>query len=138
MREINTVIIHCSYTPANMDIGVPEIRRWHVEDNRWRDIGYHYVIRRSGILEVGRPIEQAGAHTLGQNQHSIGVCLVGGRATGSKPQCNFTPQQWDTLRDLVLELMAEHPNLRVHGHNYFTSEKTCPTFDVEAWAVGLR
>jgi hypothetical protein len=30
--KITKVIIHAADTPANMDIGVAEIRRWHVEE----------------------------------------------------------------------------------------------------------
>jgi hypothetical protein len=30
--KIKKVIIHAADTPADMDIGVAEIRRWHVEE----------------------------------------------------------------------------------------------------------
>ena len=61
MRQITEIIIHCSYTPASMDTSVDEIRQWH-KARGWRDIGYHYVIRRSGHVDLGRPISLAGAH----------------------------------------------------------------------------
>ena len=58
MREINDLIVHCSATYGSQDIGAVEIRRVHVDENGWRDIGYHYVIRRNGDIEEGRPVEQ--------------------------------------------------------------------------------
>ena len=78
MRKINEIILHCSATPASMDIGAKEIRDWHVNGNHWRDIGYHWVIRRDGTVEKGRPEYQVGAHCLNHNANSIGVCMVGG------------------------------------------------------------
>jgi N-acetylmuramoyl-L-alanine amidase len=85
MRLIDTIIGHCSFTPPKMDIGAAEIRGWHVDENGWLDIGYAYVIRRNGIIELGRDLdndgdvdEEIGAHARGFNAHSIGICVVGG------------------------------------------------------------
>ena len=50
MRKINLIVIHCSDTYARMDIGVNEIRQWHLQRG-FNDIGYHYVIRRDGAIE---------------------------------------------------------------------------------------
>ena len=69
-RKVTThCVVHCADTPAEMDIGAAEIRKWHTEDNGWDDIGYHYVIRRDGILENGRDTKMQGAHcaALGMN-----------------------------------------------------------------------
>lgn len=137
MRHIDEIIIHCSYTYPFMDVGVEEIRKWHVEENNWNDIGYHYVIRRSGDVETGRPVDIPGAHVGGRNTHSIGVCLVGGRSRAPHPNCNFLPAQWDALRDLVLDLKKKYPDAAIRGHYEFNQHKTCPTFDVTAWAEGL-
>ena len=126
MRELNKIIIHHSWTPADMDIGVEEIRRWHLERG-WQDIGYHYVLRRNGIIEPGRPIEIQGAHTRGQNQNSIGICIVGG-----KPDVNFTRFQWRSLSILVAGLMFDHNIYEVGGHRDYAASE-CPGFDVRAW-----
>src|SRR3546814_2590860 len=72
--------IHCSATPAggkNDNIGASDIRQWH-RAKGWRDIGYHYVIKRDGTVEKGRPDDQPGAHEPRLNARSIAVCLVGG------------------------------------------------------------
>lgn len=136
MRPIDKIIIHCSDTPSNMDIGVVEIRRWHTDPeprgNGWSDIGYHYVIRRDGTVELGRPELVAGAHTRGQNKHSIGICVVGGRGKGGVAETNFTHQQWSALRKLVARLTQKYPDAEVYGHNDFSS-KACPTFNAQEW-----
>lgn len=137
MRRIDEIIVHCSYTYSDMDIGVEEIRQWHTEDNGWLDIGYHYVIRRDGTIETGRPENRAGAHVKGRNAYSLGVCLVGGKSRAPHPDCNFTADQWETLRMLVEDLKGDYPGAVVRGHYYYDQHKKCPTFDVEAWADGL-
>lgn len=134
-REINRIIIHCSYTKPSMDIGVKTIRGWHVNENGWTDIGYHYVIRRDGKVEEGRPIERMGAHVRGNNSDSIGICLVGGMAEDGGDDCNFTHWQWDALSALINDLESMFGPLDISGHREWDENKTCPTFDVQAWVA---
>lgn len=136
MREIDTLIIHCSYTPPDMDIGAAEINDWHLERG-WDGIGYHLVIRRSGELEEGRDIEKAGAHARGHNRSSIGLCLVGGMSRDHQPDCNFTRMQWSCLSAVVDSLVEEYGPLKVIGHRDVDSGKECPCFDVGAWHNGM-
>lgn len=131
MREIDEIIIHCSDTPANMDCGRDEIDRWH-KANGWSGIGYHYVIRRDGTIEDGRDIEMIGAHALGHNANSIGVCLIGGKGGSGKTDCNFTAAQWGALRILVSHLTSQYQGARVIGHRDVAA-KACPCFDVRSW-----
>lgn len=131
MRKINKLIIHCADTPPSMDIGVEEIRKWHVEERGWDDIGYHYVIRRNGVVEEGREIEEVGAHCKGHNGNSIGICLVGGR----EGRFDFTRKQLHSLNRLVADLKDSiSGGASVHGHYEF-SEKTCPNFNVKEWFI---
>ena len=77
MRKIDSVIIHCSATKAGMDFSVADIDRWHRAQGM-NGIGYHYVVRLDGTVEKGREVEVAGAHCLGWNGRSIGICYIGG------------------------------------------------------------
>lgn len=125
------IIIHCSATRPSMDIGVREIRQWHKRDNGWLDVGYHFVIKRDGSIEIGRQINQVGAHTKGFNSTSIGICLVGGVNEKMKPEDNFTPAQFAALKGLVASLKEQFPDaLSVKGHRDFDPKKACPSFDV--------
>jgi N-acetyl-anhydromuramyl-L-alanine amidase AmpD len=136
VRAIDKIIIHCSATKPSMDIGYTEIKRWHTDPkpkgNGWSDIGYHDVIRRDGSVESGRRIELAGAHTVGQKAHSIGICMVGGIDDKGKPESNFTTGQWRSLRRLVKMYLAQYPKATVHGHREFAA-KACPSFSVQEW-----
>lgn len=133
-RTIKEIIVHCSATPPSMDIDVDDIRRWHVEGNSWRDIGYHLVILRDGTLQKGRPVNQAGAHCRGHNSHSIGICLVGGTDKDNAPEFNFTADQARTLRTVIDTLRSElGEQLVVSGHRDHNPHKACPCFDVRRW-----
>lgn len=132
MRAINKIILHCSATPPKMDIGANEIRGWHVDDNGWSDIGYHYVIRRNGEIETGRPLDIAGSHTYRHNANSIGICLIGGINDKGKSENNFTQAQMATVERLVRILKADYPKATVYGHREF-APKDCPSFDVQEW-----
>jgi N-acetylmuramoyl-L-alanine amidase len=141
MRPINRIVIHCADTPADMDIGAAEIRRWHVDERGWSDIGYHAVIRRNGNLEVGRPDDRPGAHAAGFNADSLAVCLVGGRGPDGKPENNFTPAQMQTLFLLIANWCAEYgvSDDQIMGHRDLPGvTKACPSFDARKWWAANR
>lgn len=145
-RELTElIVVHCSATGPAADIGVAEITRWH-KQRGFDTVGYHYVIRRNGAVEVGRRESEIGAHVRGHNGSSIGVCLAGGVSAGGKPENNFTPAQFASLEDLLRELQGRYPTARVCGHRDLSPDKNgdgritpdefikaCPSFDVAKW-----
>lgn len=127
MRKINEIIIHCSATKPSVDIGVKEIKNWHVNNNGWADIGYHYVVRLNGYIEHGRAEWRQGAHCLGHNKHSIGICYVGGLNQNGQPSDTRTGAQKRALLQLLKELEQKY-RCEIHGHGEF-AKKDCPCFD---------
>jgi len=134
-KKTDSIIIHCAATKASMDIGYDEIRKWHVEDNGWDDVGYHFIIRRNGKLEKARPEGYSGAHAPSHNSRSIGICLVGGMADDGGPENNFTLEQFLTLKDLVNMIMDKYSDItEVLGHCDVQENKpNCPGFNVKEW-----
>jgi N-acetylmuramoyl-L-alanine amidase len=133
---VKYIVVHCSATPAKMDIGVNEIDRWH-RDRGFLKIGYHIVIRRDGTMEMGRPLDEVGAHAEGHNSVSVAVCLVGGVDASKlmKPENNFTPDQMVTLEMTILGLSTRFSHAEIIGHRDLPGvAKACPSFDVKAWA----
>lgn len=129
-RRIDKIIIHCTATPEGRNFTVEQIRQMHLARN-FSDIGYHFVIYLDGSVHRGRPENRVGAHTTGQNPHSIGISLVGGcEADGKTPKDTRTPAQRKSLIRLVAELRAKYPGATVHGHNEFAN-KACPSFNVQ-------
>ena len=132
------IVVHCSATKPSMDVGVKEIRDWHVNGNGWSDIGYAYVIRRNGALELGRDLdrdgnvdEETGAHAKGFNVNSIGICLVGGTGDCGKPDANYTIEQYIALDNLIHVIKRNNPITRVVGHRDLDPSKDCPCFNVK-------
>jgi len=133
-RHIDKIILHCSDTYEDMDIGVKEIRKWHTDPKPlgygWSDCGYHFIIRRDGKIETGRPLDLIGSHCYGQNTGSIGICWVGGLNDKDNPVDNRTDAQKKALAALVINIQQEHPQSMLYGHNDFSS-KSCPNFDAQ-------
>ncbi|MQB00681.1 MAG: lysozyme [Actinobacteria bacterium] len=139
MREkTDLIVVHCAATPSNMDIGADEIRRWHKEKG-WLDIGYHYVIRRNGKIEEGRHVLAQGAHVRGYNDHSVGICLVGGVDANNKRKAkdNFTVDQWISLGWLLAAMHGMFPDAKIVGHRDLDPHKACPSFDVKERLAGI-
>ena len=157
MRPINLLVVHCSATPANQNIGAVELDRMHRERGFFRSkpvgnlnltgIGYHYVIRRDGSIERGRDDSEVGAHAVGFNAKSLGICLVGGvekstdvtklstgEVTKFKAVDNFTLDQKHTLATLLIKLGVTYQTTNILGHRDLPAvHKDCPSFDVKAW-----
>lgn len=136
-RYINEIIIHCSATPEGRDYTVERIREDHKKQG-WSDIGYHYVIYRDGTIHEGRDVDLVGAHCAkgGHNQHSIGICYIGGVENKAgipyhllKAKDTRTEDQKKALLSLLLLLKKIYPQAQVWGHRDFDSNKDCPSFD---------
>jgi hypothetical protein len=128
MRTITLIIIHCSAVKPLQQSGVREIDCWH-RAKGWKSCGYHYVIRRDGTIETGRPLEMIGAHCKDRNRHSIGICYEGGLDAEGRPADTRTEAQKKALRELLQQLHAQFPRAIIAGHNVFNPMKACPCFN---------
>jgi len=144
MGSIRKIVLHCSDSSfGSVDI----IREWH-KQRGWRDIGYNVVITNGvlhsgddyraefdGLVQIGRYYnsdnklvgDEIGAHTLGLNSVSLGVCLIG--------ETEFTELQISALFKLLKQLILRH-NLTpedIVGHYETPSAKgkTCPNIPME-------
>ena len=132
-EKTDTIVIHCSATPPTMDIGVEKIREWHVDDNGWDDVGYHFIITRSGVLQKARPEEMQGSHARAVNGTSLGICLVGGSNASGDWENNFQDEQFVTLKALILDLIKRYEIKKIIGHYQVDDKKECPSFKVPEW-----
>ena len=141
MRKINHIIIHCAATPEGKEFTIKDIEKWHRQRGftivNGVACGYHYVINLDGSLSVGRPLERRGAHTIGRNADSIGICYIGGCDKNMKPKDTRTELQKSALEKRVKELLKQFPGARVSGHNEW-AHKACPCFDVPKWWESVK
>jgi N-acetylmuramoyl-L-alanine amidase len=126
MRKINLIVIHCSDSDIPSHDNIETIRKWHVQERGWSDVGYHHFIRKNGDICRGRSEATPGAHVSGHNSRSIGVCLSGRKS--------FTDDQFRALEKLCKELCKKYglEKSDILGHRDLQSGKTCPNFDVHA------
>jgi N-acetyl-anhydromuramyl-L-alanine amidase AmpD len=108
---------------------VEDIDRWHRARGWKNGCGYHYVIRRDGTIEIGRPLEMIGAHCKNRNRHSIGICYEGGLNVEGRPSDTRTKAQTCALRTLLEQLHTRFPKAMIMGHNVFNPMKACPCFN---------
>ena len=71
------IVIHHTGNPTNDDMSAEQIHASHIYNNGWSGIGYHYVVRKNGDIEFGRPEWAIGSHAYGENSHSIGIHVCG-------------------------------------------------------------
>ncbi len=147
MTKPEKIILHHSFTDDAETLSWGAIRRYHTRPrpygNGWLDIGYHfgveyYADRFGGEYEVllGRMPHETGAHTLGENDRSWGICFVGNFDKAPVPT-----EQWDVGLRLVTGLlqMASLSTDDVYGHRDFAG-KSCPGkyFDVDLFRQDLK
>lgn len=135
------IVHHTAVSRTKAPVQFDAVNRYH--QSQWGDSvksslgyfgGYHYLIEPTGVVRQYRNDNEMGAHTVGENASSIGVCLTG----------NFdvefpTIEQTNALRDLLRVLVVRH-GLKysdIYPHRKFAS-KTCYGLNLaDDWASKL-
>lgn len=95
------IVIH--HTGCNdIDASAEQIHEWHLNQG-WAGIGYHFVIRKDGSVEIGRPEWATGSHAFGENSHTLGIHL-----SGDFEQAYPTQAQIDSCAELIAELCRDY------------------------------
>ena len=134
LQSVEYLVVHCSATRSSMNWTAKDVDRSHKERG-FQMVGYHWVIRRDGRIEEGRPTQFVGAHEPRVNRRSLAICMIGGVAEdGWTPEANYTPEQYTTLRNKLQELKQHYPGATILGHRDIPGvKKACPCFDVRQW-----
>ena len=133
-KKTDYIFIHCSATRPSQDwVNADEIDKWH-RARGFFSIGYTYVILRDGTIETGRDLDAPTASQKGYNHNSVSICMIGGVTEDdiTVAEKNFTEEQFDSLKKILLKLQGIYPEAKIVGHNEF-SKKDCPSFDVHQW-----
>ena len=101
-RITDQIVIHHTGNPWDDDLSAAEIDASHKAQG-WTCIGYHYVIRKDGTVEEGRPHWTVGAHAYGENSHTIGIHVCGNFEIGEP-----TDGQIESLAMLLANLCTDY------------------------------
>ena len=130
MRTITLLVIHCSAVRPDQTSSAAQIDTWHRRDRHYKfGIGYHYVVRRDGQIEPGRPEWMVGAHCKNHNAHSLGICYEGGLDARGQPADTRTLAQKLAMLQLLEVLHRKYPKALIVGHHALNPHKDCPCFD---------
>jgi len=124
--NVQRIIIHHSLTSDGQVVDWKAIRKYHIETNKWNDIGYHWGIELVGnkyVVQKGRAEYVVGSHCLGQNDKSIGICVVGNYDLGEPPEAAL-----NLLAELCADICKRYKltSNDIFTHNRFASYKSCP------------
>jgi Negative regulator of beta-lactamase expression len=128
------IVIHHTGAGTNDDQSASTIHQGHLNQG-WAGIGYHYVIRKNGNVEIGRPHWTVGAHEPDANSDTLGIHLSGNFEIGEPTQA-----QLDSLVELVCYLKLLYPTIQfanIKGHrDYYNT--ACPGKFLYNKLAGIR
>jgi len=136
---VTHLVLHYSATYSDQNLDIRDIDRMH-RARGFKKVGYHYVIKRNGMIERGRKETEIGAHVKGQNTGKIGICLIGGLERSSGPNVgvdNRTEAQKTAAASLIRDLLTRHPGAKVLGHRDLAAT-LCPAYDAAAWWASVQ
>lgn len=133
--RLQYLIIHHSISKDGRSLNWPAIVKWHVQHNRWSDVGYHVgvedVAGKNAVVSWGRPLNVVGAHCKEQsmNFRSWGLCVVGNYDEKSPPK-----HVWETsVQTAAILCLAGNIKIdNIRPHTEFATYKSCPgnSFDM--------
>ena len=90
--DTSRIIIKHTGNPTDDDLSAEQLHRSH-QNLGWAGVGYHFIVRKDGSIELGRPVECVGAHAEGFNYCSIGIHVCGNfdMAEPTEAQINALP-----------------------------------------------
>jgi N-acetylmuramoyl-L-alanine amidase len=119
------IILHHSGTSDGEEMSWNAIRKYHIEHNQWADIGYNAGVELVGAsyeVLMGRPWDRSGAHCIGQNNVSLGICLVGNFNLAAPPEAQLRC----AARHVAMWCrMFEIPVTEIYRHSSF-NDTDCP------------
>ena len=112
--------IVCHHSGVTVLQSVEVIHDYHKNTKGWAGIGYHFYIRKDGSIYRGRPENTVGAHAVGANYNSIGICFEGNFSKEEMGQPQLKAGQ-----ELIAYLKEKYNISKVVGHRDIDNSE-CP------------
>lgn len=138
-HTIDGIVVHHTWRPTQAqykkDATMRGIQNYHMDNNKWTDIGYHFIIGPEGVIYQGRPETVVGAHSS-PNTGKVGISVVGDYDPG---QDRFSEASQESLIQLMTWLTAEYgiSTQEYYGHRDF-APKSCPGEDIYSKLGAIR
>jgi len=131
MNNFKYIVVHHSATSDGTTVDWSAIRNYHINNNKWSDIGYNFGIEKvNNTYEIlyGRSLLMPGAHTYGLNRISIGICVVG-NFDNEKPNDQQINKLIFLLKDLMILFNIPISNVIGHRETYILYKNGVLTYD---------
>lgn len=141
VRELSLVNYLAIHQSGGLDTQTPvDLANYHIQNNGWDGIGYHFIIDQDGIVYYVGDISTARANVADLNEAVIGICLIGNFSGNLEP----TPEQLTSTHKLC-EFLINYPGLvnikswdKIVGHKELPNQQTdCPGDNWDKWKVKL-
>lgn len=115
-KKTKYIILHHAAASGSVE----SIHQHHRYNNGWLGIGYNYYVRKDGTIWRGRPENCTGAHTVGYNDKSIGICFEGNFETEKMSEAQLQAGLW-----LIRDILKRYPEAIIGGHREYDGT-ACP------------
>ena len=103
----------------------------------WSDIGYHYIVDRSGVVWQGRDVTKwQGAHVKNRNENNIGVMCMGNFML-QRPSAAQVAGLNRTVAQLQLVYRIPAANVKTHKE-WEGAQTLCPGTNLQSKVLVLR
>lgn len=139
LNQVSYLAIHHTAGPATQS--PTEIANYHINNNGWGGIGYHFLIAKDGTVFYVGDISTARANVANLNEQVLGICLIGNFTEGRVP----TNEQLDSAHKLCEFFINNYPDLlnvtswdKVRGHKELPGQSTtCPGDNWPSWRIQI-
>lgn len=111
--ETRVIAVRDTLTQAVPEIDIKEMDLRHCRQGRF-GVGYHFLLLVGGDIQLGRDIETIGAHSRQYDDSSVAIGIVGGTDENGDRLNTRTPEQQESLDDLVVFLSDRYPAAEVN------------------------
>lgn len=141
VREFSLVNYLAIHQSGGLDTQTPvDLANYHIQNNGWGGIGYHFIIDQDGIVYYVGDISTARANVADLNEAVIGICLIGNFSGNIEP----TTEQLAGAHKLC-EFLINYPGLvnikswdKIVGHKELPNQQTdCPGDNWDKWKAKL-
>lgn len=98
------------------------VQKYHINMRKWADIGYHFLIGKTGKIYEGRLLHYYGAHVKNNNTANIGIAMLGDFNSDK-----LNKAQEKSLKILIEALQEKYniPEEKLFAHREL-SNTSCP------------
>tara|TARA_Y100000310_G_C20429867_1_gene690937 strand:+ start:235 stop:765 length:531 start_codon:yes stop_codon:yes gene_type:complete len=141
LSEIDTIVVHQTDSKDSGKFGVYDIARYHVNNNGWAGIGYHYYIIKDGKIFKTQEPSTISYHASNWNTRSIGVVITGDhRYNSSKTNEEIIGNtQYKALVWTLAKLQTQLPNkANILSHGELSTSKSDPNLNMEQLKLDVK